>query len=420
MKTILKCINCGKVFPENITTYKCSHCGDLLDVTYDYQEIDPRVLKEEWKSRSLEVWKYKELLPLQPINPVTLGEGGTTLHNCSKLSRMIGLKHLYAKNEGENPTGSFKDRGMTVGINKALALGMKITACASTGNTSASLAAYSAKAGLKCVVLIPSGKIAAGKLSQAIAFGAKVLAIKGNFDDALVMVQKICERYPVYLLNSINPFRLEGQKTLAYEVYEQMNYSIPDNVFVPVGNAGNISAIWKGFCELKKLGFIENFPRMIGVQAEGASPIASMIKENKENLEPFMNPETLASAIRIGSPVNWKKALKVVKESKGTVISVTDAEIIEAQKQLAKTEGLFVEPASAASFAGLKKSIETDEFSSSESFVCVLTGNGLKDPDIISKYYAKPIEVENKIESLLAQLQDIHNDQELEIEVAHG
>jgi len=411
LKVSLKCIGCGETFSAETTACRCTSCSDLLDVVYDYKESDPRLLKEKWAERRPGVWRYKELMPLQPMNPVTLGEGGTTLHTCGRLAKALGMKHLYAKNEGENPTGSFKDRGMTVGVNKALELGMRLTACASTGNTSASLSAYAAKAGLGCVVLLPVGKIASGKLAQAIAHGAKVIAVKGNFDDALILVQNLCEKYSLYLLNSINPFRLEGQKTISYEVYEQLGSDVPETLIVPVGNAGNISAIWKGFSELKKLGVADEVPRMVGVQAEGASPFASMILEKRENLVPVSDPKTIATAIRIGAPVNWKKALRAVKESDGTVVTVTDAEIVEAQKSLARSEGLFVEPASAASVAGLKKLIEKGDVSATESVVCVLTGHGLKDPEIISKYYEKPVETENDVKSVERQLQKLFPDE---------
>ena len=419
MNQMLKCINCGKTYSTDSVLYRCEDCDDLLDVIYDYGDLDPGSIKKEWKNEPIHVWKYRRLLPLQPSNPVTLGEGGTPLHECRRLGEAMGLEAFYSKNEGVNPTGSFKDRGMTVGINKALQLGMKVTACASTGNTSASLSAYSSKAGLKCLVLIPSGKIASGKLAQAIAYGAQVMSVKGNFDDALRAVQKLCDKYPLYLLNSVNPFRLEGQKTLAYEVFEQLGERVPDNVFVPVGNAGNISAIWKGFCELEILGFTDKLPRMIGVQASGASPIAAMIEKGLEDIMPFTQPETLATAIRIGSPVNWKRAKRAVKESHGTVTVVSDEEIIEAQKQLARFEGLFVEPASASSLAGLKKLISNGEVASSELTVCVLTGHGLKDPNVVSKYYKKPIEVENTMEDIEATASDVLSDR-VEVVVVHG
>jgi len=332
---------------------------------------------------------------------VSLNEGGTGLHSCQRLAGLLGLKQLYVKNEGENPTGSFKDRGMTVGITKALELDMKTVICASTGNTSASLAAYAAKAGLQCIVLIPSGKIAYGKLAQAIVYGAKAVQIRGNFDQALKIVLELSEKHrEIYLLNSINPFRLEGQKSLAYEICDQMNREVPDRVILPMGNAGNISAAWKGFTEFHKLGLINRLPKMIGIQAEGAAPIAQAIKNGSNEIVPVDQPETVATAIRIGSPVNWKKAIRAIGESKGTAETVTDGEILEAQKILSRSEGLFVEPASASSVAGLKKLFESGKIDKDEVIVCVATGHGLKDPDIIMKTSESSLEVDAEIVSI--------------------
>jgi threonine synthase len=332
---------------------------------------------------------------------VSLNEGGTGLHSCQRLANLLGVRHLYVKNEGENPTGSFKDRGMTVGITKAVELNMKTVICASTGNTSASLAAYAAKAGLQCIVLIPSGKIAYGKLAQAMVYGAKVVQIRGNFDKALEMVLELSEKHrEVYLLNSINPYRLEGQKSLAYEICDQMSRKPPDRVVLPVGNAGNISAIWKGFTEFHKLGLIDKLPKMTGIQAEGAAPIARAIKNGKDEIVPISRPETIATAIRIGAPVSWKKAIRAIKESGGTAETVTDKEILEAQKMLARSEGLFVEPASASSIAGLKKLVEAEKIDEDEVVVCVTTGHGLKDPDIAIKISEKTFEVDAEIRSI--------------------
>ncbi len=377
----------------------------MLDVVYDYSEVDAERLRGLWARRPMNVWRYQELLPVNSALAVSLGEGGTGLHRCDRLAQKLGVKELYVKNEGENPTGSFKDRGMTVGVTRAVELGVKATACASTGNTSASLAAYSAKAGLTCVVLVPSGKIARGKLVQAIAHGAKVLAIKGSFDDALREVRRLCEQRRLYLLNSINPFRLEGQKTLAYEVFEQLGMKVPDRVVLPVGNAGNISAIWKGFKELREIGLSEGAPKMMGVQAEGASPFASMIIEGRDKLKPVEKPETVASAIRIGFPVNWPKARMAVVESGGWVTIVSDKEIIKAQKDLARLEGLFVEPASAASIAGLAKMLEEGLVDKDETVVCVTTGHGLKDPDVVLKFYEEVVEVSpGEVEEALGEV----------------
>jgi threonine synthase len=290
---------------------------------------------------------------------------------------------------------------MTVGVTKAMELGLKAVICASTGNTSASLAAYAAKAGLECTVLIPSGKIAYGKLSQAIIYGAKVIQVRGNFDQALDAVLKLSEKHrSIYLLNSINPFRIEGQKSLGYEICDQLDHQAPDRIVVPVGNAGNISAIWKGFKEFYKLGIAESLPKMTGIQAARAAPIAQALKNGRDVIVPVDTPETVASAIRIGAPVSWKKAISAIQESHGTAEIVNDEEILDAQKKLAQMEGLFVEPASAASIAGLKKLVEKGEIDREELVVCVATGHGLKDPDIAIKMSEKPIEVDARTEDV--------------------
>jgi len=332
---------------------------------------------------------------------VSLNEGGTGFHSCEHLAKQLGLRELYVKNEGENPTGSFKDRGMTVGVTKAMELGVKSVICASTGNTSASLAAYAAKAGLQCAVLIPSGKIAYGKLSQAMIYGAKVVQVRGNFDESLDMVLKLSEKHrSIYLLNSINPFRIEGQKSLGYEICDQLNQEAPDRIIVPVGNAGNISAIWKGFSEFNELGLIKALPKMTGIQAAGSAPIAQAIKNGSETIKPVAKPETVATAIRIGAPVSWKKALDAIRRSAGTAETVTDDEILSAQKLLARVEGLFVEPASASSIAGLIKLVENGVIDRDERIVCVTTGHGLKDPDTAVKMSEKPVEVEVEISAI--------------------
>jgi len=355
-----QCINCGSKYVIDEIVYFCKKCGDLLEVKYDSGELDRAVKKSEWRIAPLAVWRYREFMPIKDSSKiVSLNEGGTGLHLCQRLGKHLGIKQLYVKNEGENPTGSFKDRGMTVGVTKAVELGVKSVICASTGNTSASLAAYAAKAGLQCSVLIPSGKIAYGKLAQAMIYGAKVIQVRGNFDQALDVVLKLSEKHrSIYLLNSINPFRIEGQKSLAYEICDQLNQESPDRVVVPVGNAGNISAIWKGFTEFHELGVVKVLPKMTGIQAVGAAPIAQAIKNGSDTIVPVGKPETLATAIRIGAPVSWKKALIAIRESSGTAETVTDTEILAAQKLLARVEGLFVEPASASSIAGLKKLVE--------------------------------------------------------------
>jgi threonine synthase len=397
-----KCINCNSEYNIDEIIYFCKKCGDLLEIEYDQSELNRALKENTWRNAPLSVWRYRLFMPIRDSSKiVTLNEGGTGLHLCKRLAKRLGIRQLYVKNEGENPTGSFKDRGMTVGVTKAVELGVKSVICASTGNTSASLAAYAAKAGLECSVLIPAGKIAYGKLSQAMIYGAKVIQVRGNFDEALNMVLKLSEKHRnIYLLNSINPFRIEGQKSLGFEICDQLNQGAPDRIVVPVGNAGNISAIWKGFKEFHNSNFVNSLPKMTGIQADRAAPIATAIKNGKDTIVPVAEPETVATAIRIGAPVSWKKAMNAMKESHGTAETVTDAEILDAQKTLARVEGLFVEPASASSIAGLKKLIENGEIDRDEIVVCVTTGHGLKDPDIAIKMSEKPIEVDAEIEAL--------------------
>jgi threonine synthase len=292
----------------------------------------------------------------------------------------MGLRHLWAKDEGQNPTGSFKDRGMTVAITREVEIGAKTVLCASTGNTSASMAAYAARAGLKAVVLIPKGKIAKGKLLQAVVHGAKIVPVSGNFDKALERARNLARRRSdLYLVNSLNPYRIEGQKTLSFEVWEQLGRKVPDAVFVPVGNAGNISAIWKGFRELKEIKITNRTPRMIGVQAAGAAPVDRAYTRGEDRVLPWEHPETSASAIRIGAPATWKKALTAVRESRGAMLAVSDNEIMRAQRLLADQEGIFAEPASAASLAGLAKARKLRLIEPNVVVVCVITGHGLKD-----------------------------------------
>jgi len=406
MMTHQECINCGTKYDVNEIVYFCKKCGDLLEVKYDFEELSKKLEKSNWRNVPLSVWRYKDFMPIDDISKiVSLNEGGTGLHSCHKLGKQLGLLQLYVKNEGENPTGSFKDRGMTVGVSKAVELGAKSVICASTGNTSASLAAYAAKAGMRCTVLIPAGKIAYGKLAQAMIYGAKVLQVRGNFDQALDIVLKLAEKHrSIYLLNSINPFRVEGQKSLGFEICDQLDQEPPDRVIVPVGNAGNISAIWKGFTEFHKLGFIRKLPKMTGIQAAGSAPIVQAIKNNSEKIIPVENPETLATAIRIGAPVSWKKAVNAIRNSDGTAETVTDQEILAAQKLLARVEGIFVEPASASSIAGLIKLVANGVIDRDERVVCVTTGHGLKDPDTAVQSSEKPVEVDAEMSAIEAAL----------------
>lgn len=321
--------------------------------------------------------KYREFLPVTESTPVvTLNEGNTPLIKAENLAKKIGINaEIYLKFEGCNPTGSFKDRGMTMAVTKAKESGSGAIICASTGNTSASAAAYGAKAGLKTYVLIPDGYIALGKLSQAMMYGAEIIAIQGNFDRALEVVREISDKYPITLVNSVNPYRIEGQKTGAFEICEALGQA-PDYHFIPVGNAGNITAYWKGYKEWHELGKIPALPKMMGFEAEGA---AAIVKGER-----IMNPETIATAIRIGNPASWKFAEAARDESNGMINFVTDEEIVKAYKLIASCEGVLAEPASAASVAGLIKF--KDQVKEGSKIVCILTGNGLKDPDNAIKY----------------------------------
>ncbi len=337
------------------------------------------------------VRQYGEYLPVSEKTPsVTLLEGGTPLVKAVHLPERFALPiELYLKFDGANPTGSFKDRGMAVAIPKALEEGGRAVICASTGNTSAAAAAYAARAGMKAIVLIPEGKIAFGKLAQAIIHGAHVLQVKGNFDSALALVKKIVEDYPVKLVNSINPFRIEGQKTAAFEVADALG-DAPSFHALPVGNAGNITAYWKGYNEYKRAGRLGRLPRMLGFQAAGAAPIVIG--------RPVERPETIATAIRIGNPASWKGAENAIAESGGRIAAVTDEEILEAYRLVAGAEGIFCEPASAASIAGVLKLGREGFFSPGDRVVCTLTGHGLKDPDSVFKALPGELaKVENEI-----------------------
>ncbi len=320
---------------------------------------------------------YRERLPVEDSwTPITLLEGGTPLIRAERLSELTGCT-VHLKVEGLNPTGSFKDRGMTVAVTEALARGQRAVLCASTGNTSASAAAYAARAGITCAVLIPQGKIAMGKLAQAVMHGAKILQIDGNFDDCLELARKLTADYPtIALVNSVNPYRIEGQKTAAFEIVDVLG-TAPDVHALPVGNAGNITAYWKGYTEYHRDGLSDRLPRMLGTQAAGAAPLVLG--------EPVKEPETIATAIRIGAPASWNSAVEAQQQSGGRFLAATDEEILAAYRLVAASEGVFVEPASAASIAGLLKSVEDGWVAKGSTVVCTVTGNGLKDPDTALK-----------------------------------
>jgi threonine synthase len=394
----VECIQCGARYSKADVIYTCSKCGGLLDIKYDYSNVDTSKLVN---GTGEGVWRYRELLPFaDDIKPVTIQEGNTPLYRCDRLAKAMGITDLWVKHEGLNPSGSFKDRGMTIGVTKAVELAVKGVACASTGNTSASLAIFAAKAGFPCYVLLPKGKVALGKVAQAMMHGAQVFSLLGNFDDALRIVRVLCEEESIYLLNSVNPYRLEGQKTIAFEVAEKLGWNVPDRLILPVGNAGNISAIFKGFLELKTLGITDAMPRMTGIQAVGAKPIVNAINAGEAEITPEDKPETIASAIRIGNPVNAAKALNAIRSTGGLAESVTDEEITEAQLDLARMEGIGVEPASAASIAGLKKLVEQGAIERDERIVCITTGHLLKDPERAIEICEPPTEVEADVEVL--------------------
>ncbi|PKB80783.1 MAG: threonine synthase [SAR202 cluster bacterium Io17-Chloro-G9] len=339
--------------------------------------------------------KYKDYLPVTEATPVlSLGEGDTPLVKSNRLGRELGCADLYFKLEGCNPTGSFKDRGMVVAIAKALEHNSRAVMCASTGNTSASAAAYGAYCDLPTYVLIPKGEVAMGKLAQAMAYGAQIIMINGNFDAALELARSFTSKHEVTLVNSVNPHRLEGQKTAAFEVVDALG-DAPDYVFIPVGNAGNITAYWRGFGEYYEAGLSTRLPRMMGFQAQGAAPIVLGA--------PVANPQTIASAIRIGNPASWQGALDARDRSGGVIDMVSDDEILEAYRLLASHEGIFCEPASAAAFAGLVKMRQGGLDLSGQTVVCIATGNGLKDPDLaVSSVAAKTTEIEPTIEAVEA------------------
>jgi threonine synthase len=342
--------------------------------------------------------RYREFLPVTDATPIiTLNEGNTPLVPAIRIAERAGLERpVHLKLEGLNPTGSFKDRGMTLAVSKAVEDGARAVLCASTGNTSASAAAYAARAGIRSVVLIPRGKIALGKLTQAIIHAASVIQIEGSFDDALNLVKAVCRDHPITLVNSLNPHRLEGQMTAAFEVCEQLGGRAPDFHYIPVGNAGNITAYWMGYRKFHERGWTDALPRMRGWQAEGAAPIVrGRVVEN---------PETFASAIRIGNPASWKSALSAAEESGGRIDMVSDEEIRAAYRLLASVEGIFCEPASAASVAGLLKDAAAGRLPPDAEVVCTLTGHGLKDPDSVIRMSEKPATVEADVDAVVARL----------------
>jgi len=397
------CQNCGYTQGLAKSIYFCPKCNDPL--TIEYSELELR--EKSFDGRG--VWRYRSILPVGYEGRVSMNEGGTPLQQSVQLASELGLKSLYFKNDGLNPTASFKDRGMTVAITRAKEMGAGAVACASTGNTAASLAAYAARARIKAVVVMPEGAVASGKLYQIVAYGARIIKIRGNFDDSLRLLVEASRRTDrIYLMNSVNPFRLEGQKTVGMEIMEELELEMgegPDWISIPVGNAGNISALWKGLNELKAMGKLKRLPRLLGVQAEGASPIFRAYREGRQEIEPVASPQTVASAIKIGSPASWRRALKAVKESKGAMVSVNDGQILEYQYFLSSKEGVFAEPASAASVAGLREAIDRGIVEKGAKAVAIITGNGLKDLETAGRLRADQVIIDADQKEFMAAVE---------------
>ncbi|MBZ5554428.1 MAG: threonine synthase [Acidobacteriia bacterium] len=395
MPAHLECITCHQHYPIHRALYQCSQCNDLLDVVYSFGSPDPKRLKVDFLNRKLSptpqdqsgVWRFRELLPFLDRfdSVISLREGNTPLWEVPRAAKEAGLQHLAVKHQGMNPTGSFKDNGMTTAVTQAKLLGARTVLCASTGNTSASMAAYAARADMRAVVLIPEGQIARGKLAQAIDYGATVVQIRGDFDHAMQLVRELSQEGAAYLLNSVNPFRIEGQKTIVIELMEQRGWRPPDRIVLPAGNLGNCSAFGKALRELFDLKLINRLPKLTLVQAVGANPFARMVRSGDTNLIP-MKADTLATAIKIGSPVSWKKALRALEWTQGDVVEVTEGEIADARALLAR-DGVGCEPASASTLAAILKLSREKKLMSSEEVVGILTGHHLKDPEYILDYH---------------------------------
>ena len=397
-----RCIGCSADFDTDaMPELRCPSCGDLIDWVAESRISAGSLLPPP---QDFTMWRYAAMLPqIEDRDIVSLSEGGTQLHYADGMAEATGVEELFIKNEGKNPTGSFKDRGMSVALTAAKAHGVKVAICASTGNTASSMAAYCAKADIGSIVLVPRGKVAKAKLKQCAAYGATIAEINGNFDRALALVRQSSGIEGVAIMNSINPFRIEGQKTGAFEVCDQLS-SAPDWLVIPVGNGGNITSYWKGFNEFRRMGVISSLPRMIGVQAEGASPIVHAFAEQKETVEFVKEPETDATAIRIGRPANWKRALAAIRESGGAAVSVTDNEIRSARKLLSEQEGMLIELASASTIAAVRKVASKGLIRKGETVVCVATGNGLKDVDADTEFTTSPVSTIEEISALIGTI----------------
>ena len=392
-ETSFRCIECG-ISPAT-ATFRCAACGGLLELAYHERKIDPDSLKAVWRERRASnlaidqsgVWRFRELLPpLADGDVITLREGNTPVYELPQCARRAGVEHLYAKHQGMNPTGSFKDTGMTVAASIARSREFQWVGCASTGNTSASMAAYAARGAMRSLVLIPEGKVAWGKLSQALDYGALTCQLKTDFDGCLRVLNEVVQRMPVYLLNSVNPFRIEGQKTAAIELLEQFDWHVPDHVIVPGGNLGNSSALGKAFLEMKELGFVSRLPKISIIQAAGANALVRTMRETGGTRLISVQAETAASAIRIGNPASWKKAVRVLQQTGGTVEQVSEVEIALAKAEIG-ADGIGCEPASAVTLAGLKKLVRQGFVKAKENIVLILTGHLLKDPEFTLKFH---------------------------------
>jgi threonine synthase len=396
-RTFLRCANpaCGRVQDSGWQKHRCSACGDLLDLGYDFALASAESLRGLWADRKLStdpinrsgVWRFRELLPFTSSGDrvISLGEGGTPLIPTEHAAKWIGEVQLSVKHQGANPTGSFKDIGMTACITHAVSRGVCVVACASTGNTSSSMAAYAARAGLRALLFVPQGAISAAKLAQAADFGAVIVESGENFDQSFRLLNEIAESLDLYVVNSINPYRIEGQKTIVAELLEQRGWSIPGYIVVPGGNLGNVSSIGKGLRELQGLGLITSLPRLVVVQSAGANPFYRMLASGASGLTPIDQPKTEATAIRIGNPANWKKALREMLATHGLCESVTDEEIFEAKSILA-ADGIGCEPASAATLAGVRKLRVAGKIEPGADVVAIVTGNQLKDTDYTLKH----------------------------------
>jgi len=392
---------CGARFPITEVIYSCPRCGSLLEAVYPKPETPAAEWKQLWRNRRLSnapleqsgVWRYREFLPFLSdySHVVTLREGNTPLLDAPRAARFGGLDHLSFKHQGFNPTGSFKDNGMTCGVAQALRLGLSRVACVSTGNTSASMAAYASAAGLEPLIFLPHGNISFGKLAQALEYGARTLQVEANFDQILALVRQLAEQLGIYLLNSVNPFRIEGQKTIMLELMDQRDWSVPDWVVLPGGNLGNTSAFGKAFREMKEWGLIDRLPRLAVIQATGAAPFYHLMQsQDRSRLIAVEHPETLATAIKIGDPVSWPKALAEVTASSGVVEMVTEQEIADAKAVIGQC-GIGCEPASAATLAGIRKLVSAGSMGASDEVVAVLTGNVLKDPTYTYEYHTRKL-----------------------------